>query len=173
VPTQPPIQWVPGALSLGVKWPEREVYHLPPSSVEFKECMELYLHSPNTPSWRVAQLKKHRNNFTFTTVITPCLFRVRKYRLKFLLWMLFISNYERIYQHWIFHSSYESLVTLKQTVEMFVVILYLQRSSMYSILFTNSFSHIKTFDLTQFQATFEDWNGTLLVKVLRTYHMDY
>jgi IS1 family transposase len=27
----------------------------------------LYLHSPNTPSWRSAQLKKkHRNNFTFT-----------------------------------------------------------------------------------------------------------
>jgi len=24
VPTQPSIQWVPGALSLGVKWPERE-----------------------------------------------------------------------------------------------------------------------------------------------------
>jgi hypothetical protein len=25
--------------------------------------MELYLHSPNTPSWRAAQLKKHRDNF--------------------------------------------------------------------------------------------------------------
>jgi hypothetical protein len=29
-----------------------------------KECVELYLHSPNTPSWRGAQLKKkHRDNF--------------------------------------------------------------------------------------------------------------
>jgi hypothetical protein len=26
--------------------------------------VELYLHSPNTPSWRGAQLK-HRDNFTF------------------------------------------------------------------------------------------------------------
>jgi len=29
--------------------------------------LELYLHSPNTPSWRGAQLKKKlRDNFTFT-----------------------------------------------------------------------------------------------------------
>jgi hypothetical protein len=31
-----------------------------------QEWVELYLHSPNMPSWRGAQLK-HRNNFTFTT----------------------------------------------------------------------------------------------------------
>jgi hypothetical protein len=36
-PTQPPIQWVPGALSLGVKRPEREADHTPPSSAEVKE----------------------------------------------------------------------------------------------------------------------------------------
>jgi hypothetical protein len=30
-----------------------------------QECLELYFHSPNTPSWRGAQLKKHRDNFTF------------------------------------------------------------------------------------------------------------
>jgi hypothetical protein len=53
-PTQPPIQWVPGALSLRVKWPEREADHSPPSSAEVKESMELYLHSPNTLSWRGA-----------------------------------------------------------------------------------------------------------------------
>jgi hypothetical protein len=35
-PTQPPIQWVPGALSLGVKRPEREPDHSP-SSAEVKE----------------------------------------------------------------------------------------------------------------------------------------
>jgi hypothetical protein len=29
-PTQPPIQWVPGALSLGVKWPRHEADHSPP-----------------------------------------------------------------------------------------------------------------------------------------------
>jgi hypothetical protein len=33
-PTKPPIQWVPGALSLGVKRPGREADHSPPSSVE-------------------------------------------------------------------------------------------------------------------------------------------
>jgi hypothetical protein len=28
--------------------------------------MELYFHSPNTPSWRGAQLKKEQGKFTFT-----------------------------------------------------------------------------------------------------------
>jgi hypothetical protein len=64
-PTQPPIQWVPGAVSLGVKRPGHEADHSLPSSAEVKECVELYLHSPNTPSWPGAQLK-HRDNFTFT-----------------------------------------------------------------------------------------------------------
>jgi hypothetical protein len=36
-PTQHPIQWVPGAVSLGVKRPGREADHSPPSSAEFKE----------------------------------------------------------------------------------------------------------------------------------------
>jgi hypothetical protein len=36
-PTQPPIQWVPGALSLGVKWLGSEADHSPPSSAEVKE----------------------------------------------------------------------------------------------------------------------------------------
>jgi hypothetical protein len=30
--------------------------HSLPSSADVKECVELYLHSPNTPSWRGAQL---------------------------------------------------------------------------------------------------------------------
>jgi hypothetical protein len=37
-PTQPPIQWVPGALSLGVKRPGREACHSPPSSAEIKNA---------------------------------------------------------------------------------------------------------------------------------------
>jgi hypothetical protein len=45
-PTQPPIQWVPRALSLGVKRPGREIDHSPPSSAEVKECVELYFHCP-------------------------------------------------------------------------------------------------------------------------------
>jgi hypothetical protein len=36
-PTQPPIQWVPRELSLGVKRPGREDDHSPPSSAEVKE----------------------------------------------------------------------------------------------------------------------------------------
>jgi hypothetical protein len=35
--TQPPIQWVAGALSLGVKRPGREADHSPSSSAEVKE----------------------------------------------------------------------------------------------------------------------------------------
>jgi hypothetical protein len=53
-PTQPPIQWVPGALSLGVKRLVCEADHSPPSSAKVKEWVELYLYSPNTPSWRGA-----------------------------------------------------------------------------------------------------------------------
>jgi hypothetical protein len=57
VSTQPPIQWVPGALFLGIKRLGREADHSPASSAEVKECVEIYLHSHNTPSWHV-QLKK-------------------------------------------------------------------------------------------------------------------
>jgi len=38
-PTQPPIQWVLGVLSLEVKQPGREADHSPPSSAEVKECV--------------------------------------------------------------------------------------------------------------------------------------
>jgi hypothetical protein len=43
---EPPIQWVPEALSLGLKRPWREADHSPPPSSEVKEGVELYLHSP-------------------------------------------------------------------------------------------------------------------------------
>jgi len=59
------MQWVPGSLSMGVNRPGREAYHSPPSNAEVKECVELYLYSPNTPLWYGAQLK-HRDNFTST-----------------------------------------------------------------------------------------------------------
>jgi hypothetical protein len=36
--TQPPIQWVPGALSPGVKRPGREADHSPPTSAESRKC---------------------------------------------------------------------------------------------------------------------------------------
>jgi hypothetical protein len=47
----------------------READHSPPSNAEVKEWVELYLHSPNTPSWRGAQ-GEHRDNFTFTFFVT-------------------------------------------------------------------------------------------------------
>jgi hypothetical protein len=53
-----------------VKRPGRDADHSPPSSAEGKECVELYLHSPNISSWRGAQLKRHRDNFTFTFMVT-------------------------------------------------------------------------------------------------------
>jgi hypothetical protein len=37
-PTQPPIQWVPQALFLGIKRPGREADHSPPSSADVKNA---------------------------------------------------------------------------------------------------------------------------------------
>jgi hypothetical protein len=54
LPTQPPIQWVPGALSLRVKRPGCEADHSPPSSAKVKECVGAIPPLPNTPSWRGA-----------------------------------------------------------------------------------------------------------------------
>jgi hypothetical protein len=54
-PTQTPIQWVAGALYLGVKRPGLEADHSPPSSAEVNECVELCLQFPNTPLWRGSQ----------------------------------------------------------------------------------------------------------------------
>jgi hypothetical protein len=56
----------------GVKWSGRESDHLPPSSAEVNECVELYTYSPHTPSRRGAQLKKHRDKFTFTYCLYVC-----------------------------------------------------------------------------------------------------
>jgi hypothetical protein len=44
-PTQTPIQWVPRAISLGVKRPGREADNSASSTAEVKECVELYIHS--------------------------------------------------------------------------------------------------------------------------------
>jgi hypothetical protein len=60
-----PIQWVPGALSLWIKRPEREANHSLPSSDEVKECVELYTPPYAFMAWC---LVKHRDNFTFTSV---------------------------------------------------------------------------------------------------------
>jgi hypothetical protein len=47
---QPPTQWVPGGLSPGVKRPEREADHLPPTSTEVKKTWTYtYTHTPSWP----------------------------------------------------------------------------------------------------------------------------
>jgi hypothetical protein len=66
-PTQAPIQWSPGALTVGVKRPVRKADLSPPSSAEVKDFVELYFHSLNKPSRRGAQLKKR----TQTTLPLP------------------------------------------------------------------------------------------------------
>jgi alkanesulfonate monooxygenase SsuD/methylene tetrahydromethanopterin reductase-like flavin-dependent oxidoreductase (luciferase family) len=40
-PPQPPIQWVPGSVPMGVKLPAREADCPPTYSAEVKECVEL------------------------------------------------------------------------------------------------------------------------------------
>jgi hypothetical protein len=96
-PTQPPIQWVPGILSLGVKRPGREADHSPPSSAEVNEWVELYLHSPYTPLWRGAQLSTGTTlPFTFT------------------FWYLLSISSIYSNQHFVFHSSSTCLTSLER-----------------------------------------------------------
>jgi hypothetical protein len=52
-PTQPPIKWIPGAPSPGVKRPGREADHSPPSSAKVKNG-EAILPLLHTTSWRGA-----------------------------------------------------------------------------------------------------------------------
>jgi hypothetical protein len=62
--TQPLIQWVPRALSLGVKRPGHEAGHSAPSSAEVKNAWSY----TSTPQYALMAccLVKHRDNFTFT-----------------------------------------------------------------------------------------------------------
>jgi hypothetical protein len=55
-PTQPPIQWVPGALSLGLKRQGREADHSPPSSAEVKEAWS-YTSTPLIRLYGVVKVK--------------------------------------------------------------------------------------------------------------------
>jgi hypothetical protein len=66
-PTQPPIQWVPGTLSLGIKRPGREADHSPPSSAEVKNA---WSYTSTLQYVFIAWcLVKYRDNFTFTFTI--------------------------------------------------------------------------------------------------------
>jgi hypothetical protein len=62
-PTQPPIQWVPGTLSQGVKRLGREADHSPPAIAEVKKAGAIPL-LPHTSSWLGAQLTKPKDEFT-------------------------------------------------------------------------------------------------------------
>jgi hypothetical protein len=55
--TQLPIQWVPGAFSLGAKWLGHEAYYSTPSSANIKNIWS-YTSTPNMPSLCGAQFKK-------------------------------------------------------------------------------------------------------------------
>jgi hypothetical protein len=63
--TQHPIQWVPGALSLGVKQLGCEADHSPPSSAEVRAIPALPKYA-----FMVWCLVKHRDNFAFAFMIT-------------------------------------------------------------------------------------------------------
>jgi hypothetical protein len=65
-PTQPPVQLGSDALSLGSKAAGMWSWPLISISAGGQECVEIYLHSHNTSSWRGAQLN-HRDNFTFAS----------------------------------------------------------------------------------------------------------
>jgi hypothetical protein len=64
--THPPIQWVPGALSLGAKRPGHDANHSPPPSAEVKNAWS-YTSTPRYAlmAWR---LVKDRDGFTL-----PCM----------------------------------------------------------------------------------------------------
>jgi len=91
-PTQPPIRWVPEALSQGVKRPGRKADHSPLSSAEVIEWVDLYLQSPNTSSWRDTQFntlerywftipvgKFQNSTINQTNIVFPCLIQITVY----------------------------------------------------------------------------------------------
>jgi hypothetical protein len=68
VQTQPPMQWIPGAVFPKVKRPDREADYSSSSSAEIKNggSIPRLLH---WCSWRSAELIKHRDNFTSILLI--------------------------------------------------------------------------------------------------------
>jgi hypothetical protein len=58
----PSIQWTPGTLSLGIKWPGCEADHSSPAHVKNDTAIPVL---PQTSSWHNAQLIKHRVKFSF------------------------------------------------------------------------------------------------------------
>jgi hypothetical protein len=76
-PTQPPIQWILGAVSPWVKRPGREADHSPPPSATVKNGRALPP-LPHTSFWHSAQLIKLRNKFVlFFTFLSSMLIWTR------------------------------------------------------------------------------------------------
>jgi hypothetical protein len=70
--TKPPVQWVPGALSPGVKRTGREADHSPPTSDEVKK---MWIYTSTPPYAFMAQcLIKHRDKFTFILLLKNLIF---------------------------------------------------------------------------------------------------
>jgi hypothetical protein len=78
-PTHPPIQWVPGALSPGVKWLRCEADHSPPSAeVKYVWCYtppptrcQLYLLFFLLIFWRVSGVSTHFGWCLFLSTVVP------------------------------------------------------------------------------------------------------
>jgi hypothetical protein len=85
-PNQPPIQWVPEALSLGLKWPGDEANHSPPSKAEVRNEWSYNSTPPYVfMAWCLIKQRihfhgvafvKHRENFTFTFIYTPYFIKI-------------------------------------------------------------------------------------------------
>jgi hypothetical protein len=71
-PTQHLIQWVLGAISLGVKRPGSEADHSLPSNAEVKNAWSYTSTPPKTPLWHEAQLRKGSGNFRPTYNLPQC-----------------------------------------------------------------------------------------------------
>jgi hypothetical protein len=71
-PTEPPIQWVAGALSLEIKRPEGEADHSPPSSIEVKNVWS-YISTPSIRLHGAVLSLKHRDIFKIKVKLVPCL----------------------------------------------------------------------------------------------------
>jgi hypothetical protein len=72
-PTQPPIHWVSGALSLRIKWTGSEAYHSPPSSAKIKNVWS-YISTPQYAIMAWCLVKKHRDKLYFTFIYKYVIF---------------------------------------------------------------------------------------------------
>jgi len=74
-------------------FPGGEADHSRPTSAEVKECVELYLHYPNMPSWRGAQFtkKERRDNFTFYIIFMTVNVSIVSFKLLISLFELLVS----------------------------------------------------------------------------------